>query len=242
MAMYENTTGRTPVGAGHARYTAVTDTGFPVLYDDIMHGTEPLTYPTARTGICIHADGKAPLSHVADKGRRHKRSCQGPARFVRVDRPGLYGRRNGYQFFPGLVETTEIIGHAFFPRCRTIGNHRHGPPIGKTAALPFQNFLQVVQGIAGRTAAGSYSIKVGRRRKPRIFYEFTHGIRQISKINGKYETDDFILDSPARTTVSRKIYYMNSRVPCFPCQKPRGAQRIACAGKIKYHFPSPHYI
>jgi hypothetical protein len=35
---------------------------------------------------------------------------------------------------------------------------------------------------------------------------------------------------------------MNSRVPCFPCQKPRGAQRIACAGKIKYHFPSPHYI
>ena len=65
MAMYENTTGRTPVGAGHARYTAVTDAGFPVLYDDIMHGTEPLTYPAARTGICIHADGKAPLSHVA---------------------------------------------------------------------------------------------------------------------------------------------------------------------------------
>ena len=242
MAVDKNTTGRTPVGAGHTRYTAVADTCFPVLYGDIMHGTKTLTYPAACTGLCIHADGKTTLPHMADKGRCHKRSCQGPAHFVRIDRPCLYGRRNGYQFFPGIVKAAEIVGHAFFPRRCTIGNHRYGPSIGKTTALPFQDFLQIVQSIAGRTAAGGYGIKIGRRCKPCIFCKFTYGIRQITEINGKYETDDFILDSPARTTVSRKIDHMNSRIPCFPCQKPCGAQRIACAGKIKYHFPSPHYI
>ena len=96
VSMNQDTSRWTPMGTGHARYTLITCTGFPILYSDIMHRAKTLTYPAPGTGLYIHADGKAPFSHVPDKLHGHKRSRQRALYFVRIDRSGPYGCSNRY--------------------------------------------------------------------------------------------------------------------------------------------------
>lgn len=105
--------------------------------------------------------------------------------------------------------------------------------------MPRQKLLQVVQGIARRTATGSDGIDIGRRGKFRIADKLLDRPGNIAKIDRKYKTDDTVPDERTRTML-RQVGNMHSRIPCRRSQLPGDAKGISGPCKIKDHKSHPN--